>query len=892
MIVNIITGKTEEERRLDENVGILPPWEKWGPYVAERSWGTVREDYSENGDSWNFFSHDLATSKVYRWGEDGIAGWCDRYQVLVFSPAFWNGHDPILKERLFGLANSEGNHGEDVKEYYYYLDATPSHSYMKFLYKYPQTEFPYARLREENKKRGQQDSEFELIDTGVLDQNRYFDIFVEYAKASAEDLCIRIEAFNRGDRPACLHIVPQLFFRNQWSWKDEREPEPIIYLNSQNASTAETLCLIADDRNLLSPATLTFDYHLGQRYLYAPAGGEVLFTNNETQGIYITQNSPPYFKDAFHRHIIHHDQNAVSLVPQGTKAGLHYVFEIPAHQSAVLRLRLVDHEIQEPLQTIDDIVNKRRQEADEFYDSIHPAKATAEEKKIQRQAFAGMIWTKQIYLFDVNLWLKGDNTYYPPPSARIHIRNQHWRHLNSMRILSMPDKWEYPYFCAWDQAFHAVTFGLIDIKFAKEQLWLLLFDQFQHPNGQIPACEWDFSVMNPPVQSWAILYIYFLEKERHGVTDQTFLKKCFNKLLINFAWWVNKVDSEGHNIFEGGFLGLDNITVVDRSKKLANGVKLQQSDGTAWMAVFCLNLMRMALELAKNDPAYEGMATKFFQHFVYIAHAMKRVGNQHYEMWSDKDGFFYDVLTYPDGAFAKFRLRSLVGLIPLYAVEILSSSDLEQFPNFARDFHWFLKNRPDLIENCVIPTVLGNKSAYLLALVNKDQLKRVLSYVWHPEEFRAKYGLRSLSRYHEQHPFVYFDKKVGYEAAESSENLMGGNSNWRGPVWFPTTFLLIESLQKLSTVLGDQFTIQVDQEESVSLQTMALSFALRMTALFQKDEQGIVPCLGKRFSLDPHFMDYLFFYEYFNPETGKGLGASHQTGWTGLVANLIDQLRR
>lgn len=883
---------TKEQLRLDNNVGIVPLWEKWGPYVAERSWGTVREDYSENGDSWSFFSHDLAVSKVYRWGEDGIAGWCDRYQVLVFSPAFWNGQDSILKERLFGLANNEGNHGEDVKEYYYYLDATPTHSYLKYLYKYPQAQYPYEKLRAENRSRGQQADEFELIDTDSF-QSGYFDIFVEYAKKTPEDLCIHIEAFNRGDEPATLHIMPQLFFRNQWSWKDEPQPEPTIYQETEsNEEDSHEFCLIADDSNLLSPATLPFDYHLGRRYLYAPSSGEVLFTDNETRGIYITKNRPPYFKDAFHRYIIHNQVDAVNPQHTGTKSCLHYVFEIAPGKSAILRLRLSDHKMQNALKDVDQVIQSRKDEADEFYNSIYPAHATLEEKNIQRQAFAGMIWTKQIYLFDVNLWLKGDNTYYPPPASRKGIRNSHWRHLNSMRILSMPDKWEYPYFCAWDQAFHCVTFGLIDIRFAKEQLWLLLFDQFQHPNGQIPACEWDFSVMNPPVQSWAILRVFYLEKERFGHSDINFLKKCFHRLLINFAWWVNKVDSEGHNIFEGGFLGLDNITVIDRSQKLANGVKLQQSDGTAWMAVFCLNLMRMSLELAKEDEAYEGMATKFFQHFVYIAHAMKRVGNQHYEMWSNRDGFFYDVLTYPDGNFAKFRLRSLVGLIPLYAIEILTEDDISQFCSFHRDFYWFLKNRPDLVQNCVIPIEKNGKKAFLLALVNPDQLRRVLSYVWNPEEFRGKFGLRSLSKYHEQHPFKYFDKTVGYEAAESRENLMGGNSNWRGPVWFPTTYLLIESLSKLSASFGDDFKVFMNNEEPVTLKDIAEFFAECLIKLFLQDEKGIRPCMGEKFSLDPYFKDYLLFFEYFNPETGKGLGASHQTGWTGLVANLIDEFRR
>jgi hypothetical protein len=882
---------SEEEKRIHElGPGPVPYWQKWGPYVSERAWGTVREDYSPNGDAWSYFPFEQSHLKAYRWGEDGIAGWCDRYQVLVFSPAFWNGKDPILKERLYGLNSYEGNHAEDVKELYYYLDGTPTHSYMKYLYKYPQEEFPYEKLKTENRKLTGSDPEYELIDTGIFDHQRYFDIVIEYAKSSSEDLCIKIEVFNRGDREAQLHVIPQLWFRNQWSWGNRELPAPHI----TSAHKKKKLhCLIADDSAMQSPSNLSFEYRLGKRYLYGPEGAEALFTQNETRFVG-AERKGCYYKDGIQRKIIH-NESTVSPDLKGSKAALHYVFEsIPAQKSAVLYLRLTDRPLLDPLKDVDKTISLRKREADQFYATVHPKKATKEEKAIQRQAIAGVLWNKQIYLFDVHLWLAGDNSHFPPPASRNQIRNVHWLHLNSMRILVMPDKWEYPWFAAWDHAFHCLTLGLVDLSFAKEQLWLLLFDQFQHPNGQIPAYEWEFSDINPPVQAWAALRLYQMEKEKRGEGDRDFLQRCFHKLLMNFSWWVNKVDSSGNNVFEGGFLGMDNISLVDRSLRMAGGIKLQQSDGTGWMALFCLNLMRIALELAKKNKVYESLATKFFEHYVYIGHAMKKRGNQNYEMWSETDGFFYDVLTYPDGKFAKFRVRSMVGIIPIYAVELLHEDELKCFPDFQRDFFWFLNNRQDLVAQCIIPFKRGKKTEYVLSLMNQEQIQSVLKYIWDPTEFRSNFGLRSLSKFHEENPFEFQDRKITYEPAESMERIKGGNSNWRGPIWMPTNFMLIDALKRLSIISKEELKVTLEGEPSVNLGQMAEAFANSLISLFTKDQDGHRPYLGPQFPFktDPHWNSHLQFFEYYHPETGKGLGASHQTGWSALVANLIDEFRK
>jgi hypothetical protein len=889
---------TREQQRLQESyTTLVPPWHKWGPYVSERAWGTVREDYSADGTAWSFFSHDHARSRAYRWGEDGLAGICDRYQILVFALVLWNGHDPILKERLYGLIPAESNHGEDVKEYYFYLDSTPTHSYMKYLYKYPHAAFPYQQLIDESRRRQPTEPEYELLDTGIFDAQRYFDVFIEYAKAAPEDMCIRIEVCNRGSDDAAIHLLPHLWFRNTWSWGGEAKPQPRIYLPAHHDGLP---LLVADDSPAEPLASLPFRYRLGTRYLYGEAGANPLFTNNETNMPRIwgpgAQSRSPWVKDAFHRYILH-GEDCVNPAQVGTKACLHYAnLRVPAGGSIVLRLRLVDQPLTTPLADVDSVVATRRAEADEFYAALHPPRATADERRIQRQALAGMLWSKQMYLFDVNVWLNGDDPRWPPPTTRQRLRNVHWRHLNSMRILSLPDKWEYPWFAAWDLAFHCIALALVDATFAKEQLWLLLFEQFQHPNGQIPAYEWEFSDLNPPVHAWAVWRVYNMDRLRSGTADRLFLERCFHKLLINFAWWINKVDSEGNNVFEGGFLGLDNITVIDRSARLSDGVTLKQSDATGWMGMFCLNMMRLALELAKDNAAYESLASKFFQHYIYIGAAMKKMGGGGYELWSERDGFFYDALCYPDGSYAKFRVRSLVGLIPLFAIERLEERWIEPFREFRANVHWLLKNRQDIVQRCITTVENEEGTVHVLALLNPEQMRQLLQCIWDPSEFRSAYGLRSLSQYHKAHPFVFGDRLVRYSPGESEEYIKGGNSNWRGPLWFPTTFLMIESLRKLRKAYGGAFTIasRTAGEGTVTLDEMAQGFANRMISLFSRNAAGKRPVYGDMhlFQHDPNWRDYLLFYEYFHGDTGRGLGASHQTGWTGLVANLVDEWRR
>jgi hypothetical protein len=891
-------AKTIEHQRLQETGLHIPPWQRWGPYVSERAWGTVREDYSESGNAWDFFPHDLARSRTYRWGEDGLAGICDRYQILIFALALWNGHDPILKERLYGLVPSEGNHGEDVKEYYFYLDSTPTHSYMKYLYKYPQVAFPYSQLIEENRRRqGQQQPEYELIDTGIFDDNRYFDVFVEYAKANPDDICIRIEVANRGPEDATIHVLPHLWFRNLWSWGKEATREPAIRLGP----TGKTFkSLEADDWVAEALPNLSYEYRLGKRYLYGDADAQPLFTNNETNAPRVwgagAQSRSPFVKDAFHRYVIGSEQ-CVNPAHVGTKACLHYAARnVPAGDSIVLNLRLSDKVLKQPLADVEKIIAERKAEADKFYDSIHPAKASEDERRVQRQAFAGMLWSKQIYFYDVDVWLNGDNPDCPPPDSRRHGRNTRWQHLNSMRVLSMPDKWEYPWFAAWDLAFHCAPLALVDSEFAKEQLWLLLFEQFQHPNGQIPAYEWEFSDLNPPVHAWAVWRVYNMDRIRSGKADRRFLERCFHKLLINFAWWVNKVDSEGNNVFEGGFLGLDNITVLDRSQELPHGTTLEQSDATGWMGSFCLYLMRIALELAKENRVYEGLASKFFEHYVYVGAAMKRMGNRNYQLWDEEDLFFYDVLRFPDGNFQKFRVRSLVGLIPLYAIERLEEDWIKPFPEFTANLQWFLKNRRDLVQSCVNTIERDGKKVYILTIADEGQIRHLLERIWDPSEFRSDYGLRSLSKSHRAQPFVFENSRVGYEPAESIEMLKGGNSNWRGPVWFPTTFLMIESLRKLGKAYGPLLEIDnpVPEEPPVTLDQMAKGFADRLISILARGESGTRPVYGQveKFQRDPYWRDLILFYEYFHGDTGSGLGASHQTGWTGLVASLIDEWRK
>lgn len=892
-------GSSKEKQRLEETQGRDHiGWRRWGPYLSERSWGTVREDYSADGTAWEYLSHDMARSKAYRWGEDGLGGICDRYQILCFSLALWNGKDPMLKERIFGLTPQQGNHGEDPKEYYFYLDSTPTHSYMRYLYKYPQAEYPYQHLVDENRRRAGLGQEYELIDTGIFDEDRYFDVFIDYAKATPEDLCIQIEVHNRGPQDADIHIIPQLWFRNTWAWGDKREREPVISLHKQNN---HYLCLVADDTDADGLKSLPFNYKLGPRYFYVESDGKPLFTDNETNLTRLygsdCNDGRCYVKDAFHRHIVD-GEDCVNHGDMGTKACVQFLRTVPAGGHVIVNLRLSDQTLSKPFDDIQEIIRQRRTEADEFYQNVHPPKASEDECRVQRQAFAGLMWSKQNYIFNVQQWLEGDNSKLKPPESRKHIRNEHWRHLNSMRILSMPDKWEYPWFAAWDLAFHTVPITLIDPDFAKDQLQLMLLEQFQHPNGQIPAYEWEFGDLNPPVHAWAVWRVYNMDMQRSGKADLGFLEKCFHKLLINFAWWINKVDKAGNNIFEGGFLGLDNITLFDRSEKLPSGASLQQSDATGWMGMFCQNLMRISLELAKTNPVYEGMATKFFQHYVYVGAAMKHMGGgDQQNLWDEQDGFFYDVLRCPDGSYEKLRVRSLVGLIPLFAVERLAQEWTKPFPSFDSSLSWFLQNRRDLVSYSVNAVHEDGGETRVLTIVTSAQLRRILARVWDEHEFRSPYGLRSMSKHHHEHPFSLHqlgNKSVCYEPAEAVSKIKGGNSNWRGPIWFPTTFLMIESLRKLHKAYGNDLCITLENDETTTAGEMAEYFANALISIFTRNENGERPVFGnvRKFQDDPHWRDYITFCEYFDGDTGKGLGASHQTGWTALVASLIDEWRR
>jgi hypothetical protein len=874
-------------------------WRRWGPYLSDRSWGTVREDYSATGDAWGFLPYDLSRSKAYRWGEDGIGGICDRFQRLCFAPAFWNGRDDHLKERLFGLTPYEGNHGEDVKECYYHVDNTPTHSFMSLLYRYPQRAFPYAELVAENRRRERRGPEYELTDTGIFDDGRFFDILVEYAKRSPEEIAIRITATNRGGEPAELHIVPTLWFRNTWAWDGRGAMPPSI----RRGAVGEIACLVADDTGFEIDPRIPASARLGPRWLVAatPPWPDVLVTDNETNGPVVFgpghSSRSRFTKDAFHRRICAGVETACNPAGIGTKAAFHHRFVVPPGGSAAVRLLLSDRPPQGQARdleaTIDDLIERRRRESDLFHEGVAPRGATDDEKHVQRRAIAGLLWSKQNYIFDVAKWLDGDDPASPPPASRHTIRNAHWRHLDSLRVMSMPDKWEYPWFAAWDLAFQAVPFALVDPQFAKDQLWMLLFEQFQHPSGQLPAYEWEFGDLNPPVHAWAVWRVYNMEKRRHGVDDRAWLERCFHKLLLVFTSWVNKVDHEGDNVFEGGFLGLDNISVFDRSERLADGTVLEQSDATGWMGMFSLIMMRMSLELARGNPVYEGLASKFLQHYAYIAHAMKNMGCRGYSLFDDEDGFFHDVLRYPDGSFRRFQVRSLVGLIPLFAVERLEAAWIEPFKEFSANLRWFLENRSDLAAGVIheIPAADGS-TTHLLTIMDISQLRRMLSRMHDPAEFLSEHGIRSMSKFHEREPFVFDGQVVGYEPAESQTKLKGGNSNWRGPIWFPTTFLVVESLRKLGTAFGDGFTIETPGSagQPITLAALARDIARRLVGIFLLDGSGRRPVFGAdpRFA-DPTWRDELLFFEYFHGDTGAGLGASHQTGWTALVANLIDE---
>jgi hypothetical protein len=903
---------SKEDQRLDEDRARKKYWKRWGPYLSERQWGTVREDYSPGGTAWESFPHDHARSRAYRWGEDGIGGISDRHQLICFGVALWNGRDPILKERLFGLTGNQGNHGEDVKECYFYQDSTPTHSYMRMLYKYPQAEFPYTRLVEENRRRTREQPEFELLDTGVFAEDRYFDIFIEYAKADVEDILIKITAVNRGPEAAMLRVLPSLWFRNTWSWgRDLRRP------NAQRAASV--------------PGSVSAEvehWRYGKRWFLCASQPELLFTENETDFARLFQgkNRSPFVKDAFHEYVIRGNKSAVNPQQAGTKMAAYYPLELGPGQSETLKLRLTD---MEPLASMertpgvagiitspghderregvppandfaagfDSVFALRQKEADEFYASRVASELSDDAKGVMRQAFGGLLWSKQFYHYDVRTWLEGDPAGPPPPPERWKGRNKEWTHLYNDDVISMPDKWEYPWYAAWDLGFHCLSIALVDPDFAKEQLILLLREWYMHPNGQLPAYEWAFGDVNPPVHAWAAWRVYKIERRVRGVADRGFLEKVFHKLLLNFTWWVNRKDPDGMNIFQGGFLGLDNIGVFDRSAPLPTGGHLEQSDGTSWMGMYCLNMLAIALELAKEDPAYEDVASKFFEHFVNIAHAMNDIGTDGISLWDNEDGFYYDVLHLPNGEDHFLKIRSMVGLIPLFAVETLEPEIVDRLPGFKRRMQWFIDNHADVPEHIEMTQRSARGVRRLLSLANRRQLKRILCRMLDETEFLSPYGVRSLSRYHLDHPYeVQVNdhlSRVDYEPAESTSGLFGGNSNWRGPIWFPLNYLLVESLQKYHHYYGEDFKVEFPSRagSESDLWEVAAEISRRLVHIFVRGKDGRRPVAGgaELFQSDPHWKDLLLFYEYFHGDNGAGIGASHQTGWTGLVAKLIEQ---
>ena len=868
-----------EQTRLAEARAGHAPWKKWGPYLSERQWGTVREDYSATGDAWGYTPHDHARSRAYRWGEDGIAGICDDHQYLCFALALWNEADPILKERLFGLTGPEGNHAEDVKEYYYYLDNTPSHAWMQMLYKYPQAAFPYGDLVAGNRRRSKTESEYELIDTGIFDEDRYFDVYVTYAKAGPEDILIRIEAHNRGPEAAPLHLLPTLWFRNTWSW-EETPLRPSL--------------------QAIDDATVRVNHaDIPLRYLYCGGAPRLLFCENETNyaRLYGQENTTAYPKDAINDTVVG-GEDRCNPERRGTKVAAHYRVEIPAGGSHTIELRLGPVGLREPLAETEATFAARRAEADAFYAGLQTGVTDPDCQRIHRQALAGMLWTKQYYYFDVSRWLEGDPPKTAPPPERRKGRNRDWRHLNNADIISMPDKWEYPWYAAWDLAFHCLPLTLVDPDFAKEQLMIFTREWYMHPNGQIPAYEWNFSDVNPPVHAWAAWKVYQLEQQYHGTRDRAFLEEIFHKLLLNFTWWINRKDHEDNNIFQGGFLGLDNIGVFDRSAELPTGGYLEQADATSWMAMYSLNLMRMALELAQENPVYQGMATKFFEHFLYIAGAMVNLGDAGISLWDEGDEFFYDVLNLPSDEKVRLKVRSLVGLLPLAAVEVLDDPVLETVPDFQGRMDWFLAYRPDLAALVSRWRELGRQDTHLLSLLRGHRMKCLLQRMLDTGEFLSPYGVRALSRYHAAHPYVFKAEghafSVGYLPAESDSRMFGGNSNWRGPVWFPVNYLLLDSLRGFFRYYGPDFQVEypTGSGQTRNLEEIADELAARLVRIFLRDEEGRRPVFGgaTKFQEDPHFRDHLLFYEYFHGDNGAGLGASHQTGWTGLVASLITEL--
>ncbi len=873
--------RTMEEERLDKDA---VAWKRWGPYLSERAWGTVREDYSPNGAAWDYFPHDHARSRTYRWNEDGLAGLCDDEQRLCFALALWNGRDLILKERLFGLNGEEGNHGEDVKDYYFYLNATPTYSYMKMLYKYPQSEFPYADLVTTNRRRTKQDPEYELIDTGVFAENRYYDVFIEFAKASPDDILIRIHAVNRGPYPSELHVLPTLWFRNTWSWGDLPHPNARPVLQSENGA------IVAEHSTL------------GRYLLNFEGAPDLLFTENETnyQRLFNSPNPSPYVKDGIHAAVVGGKMDAINSAGPGTKAALHYRLPIAAGEEAILRLRLsslASSRTLDPFSDWDLVFAERQSEADAFYAALQPPNLSEDERRIQRQAFAGMLWSKQFYHYNVAKWLSGDPHQPSPPPERQTGRNHEWIQFDAADILSMPDKWEYPWFAAWDSAFHCVPLTLIDSDSAKEQLILLGREWYQHPNGQIPAYEWNFGDVNPPVLAWAAWRVYKIAARQHGTPDYSFLERVFHKLLLNFTWWVNRKDSEGHNVFQGGFLGLDNIGVFDRSAMLPTGGHIEQSDGTAWMGMFCLNMLRIALELAVHDHVYEDIATKFFEHFLYIADAMNNRVGEGMGLWDQDDEFFYDVLHTGSGSSMRLKVRSIVGLIPLFAVTTIEPAELAPLPAFKTRLEWFLNHRPQLASLVSRWMEPGMEERHLLAILRGHRMKRVLRRMLDESEFLSPFGVRALSRYHAEHPYTLdmmgMRYTVDYEPGESTSGLFGGNSNWRGPIWFPVNYLIIESLRQFHHYYGDDFKVECPTGSGryLTLNEIADDLSRRLIRIFARGSDGRRPVYGGQETLqhDPLWCDNLLFYEYFHGDNGAGLGASHQTGWTGLIAALIQQ---
>jgi hypothetical protein len=890
--------KIAEKERLAEDRAGQKNWKRWGPYLSERQWGTVREDYSPFGNAWEYFPHDHARSRTYRWGEDGLAGFSDDQQRLCLGLAIWNGRDPILKERLFGLTNGEGNHGEDVKELYYYLDATPTHSYLKMLYKYPHRAFPYARLVEENRRRGKDQPEFELLDTGIFDDDRYFDVFVEYAKASADEILMCVTVHNRGPEAATVHVLPQIWFRNTWSWKPDASKPKLEALGGSTIGGHHS--------------------ELGGFRLHCGGEPQLLFCDNETnvRRLYGTSDATGFFKDAFHEFVVNGNKGAVNPQRVGTKAAALYQLSLASKGSACLRLRLVAEGGLQPgsrapktngngpptknsssmFTNFDTLLEQRSREADEFYSELQKDISDPDARNVQRQALAGMIWSKQFFYYDVPAWLKGDPGLFPPPAERKRGRNREWAHLNNADILSMPDKWEYPWYAAWDLAFHCIPLALVDAEFAKSQLVLLTREWYMHPNGQLPAYEWAFGDVNPPVHAWAAWRIFQMDRKQRGDQgDLAFLERVFHKLMLNFTWWVNRKDSQGRNIFQGGFLGLDNIGVFDRSAPLPTGGFINQADGTSWMAMYCLNLMRIALELARHNHVYEDIATKFFEHFLHIAEAMNNIGEGGFGLWSDKDEFYYDVLNLPNGEMTPLKVRSMVGLIPLFAVETLDEELLQELPGFAGRLQWFLNYRPDLAKLVSRWNERGMGQRHLLSLLRGHRMKCLLRRMLDETEFLSEFGIRAISRHHLGHPYEYWSNgnclTVSYQPAESNSGLFGGNSNWRGPIWMPVNYLIIESLQKFHHYYGDDFKVECPTGSGryLTINEVAEEVARRLRRLFLKDQNGERPVLRyhDKLAKDPHFRDYILFHEYFHGDTGRGVGASHQTGWTGLVAKLL-----